>query len=263
MKFSGIICILMAIAAVASPAQSSLEASNSSDSLFQASTINALMIGIFDGTVTFGELGRYGDLGLGTFDALDGEMMEVDGAFYRARSDGNLYLVENSDKTPFAAVTFFEPDLSAHIAGVNMTQAERRIDEMRPSDNLFYAIRIDGTFESVKVRAPHAQSKPYPTLTDALKDQSVFELHNLNGTVVGFWCPEYVNGVNVPGYHLHFVSSDRKSGGHVLDFSAENASIGLDETSGFTMVLPDSSEFSGADLTGGNEAELNAVEGKK
>ena len=46
--------------------------------MFQRSTINALMQGVYDSNTTFeGELKSYGNFGLGTVWALDGEMIEL------------------------------------------------------------------------------------------------------------------------------------------------------------------------------------------
>jgi len=80
------------------------------DVVFQSSTINTLLKGIYDGDVTFGELKRNGDFGLGTFNALDGEMIGLAGTFYQIKADGVAYPVEDSVKTPFAGVSFFAPD---------------------------------------------------------------------------------------------------------------------------------------------------------
>ena len=77
--------------------------------IFQASTIDALLDGNYEGDVSFAELGACGDFGLGTFDALDGEMVGLDGAFYQVKADGRAYEVDGRMKTPFAVVTFFEP----------------------------------------------------------------------------------------------------------------------------------------------------------
>ncbi len=56
--------------------------------LFQASTIGALLEGAYDGDLSFAELAEHGDLGLGTLNGLDGEMIALDGRFYRADVEG-------------------------------------------------------------------------------------------------------------------------------------------------------------------------------
>ncbi|MBM3118749.1 MAG: acetolactate decarboxylase [Chloroflexi bacterium] len=80
------------------------------DILFQVSTIEALSKGVYDGDVSFKDLKKHGDFGIGTFDGLDGEMVALAGEFYQIKADGKAYAVEDTMVTPFAIVTFFEPD---------------------------------------------------------------------------------------------------------------------------------------------------------
>ena len=231
------------------------------ETLFQTSVISALMQGVYDGTMTFKDLGAHGDFGLGTVQALDGEMIGLDGQFYQVKSNGIAYRVNDSMKTPFAEVAFFKPEETIALNGTsNLTELESRLDGRLATRNLFYGIRIDGTFDYVKTRSVPVQSKPYPPLSEAVKAQKVFEFHDVKGTIVGFRCPDYVNGVNVPGYHLHFITLDRSAGGHLLDFNLENASIKVDSLSEFEMALPGSEEFYQADLAEDQQAALAKVE---
>jgi acetolactate decarboxylase len=239
--------------------QGSLATSN--DTLFQTSPISSLMQGVYDGTMTFKNLSAYGDFGLGTVEALDGEMIELDGQFYQVKSDGVAYHLNDSMKTPFAEVTFFKPDETIALNGpANLTKLNNYLDGKLASLNLFYAIRIDGTFDYIKTRSVPIQTKPYPTLSEAVKGQKIFEFHNVTGTIVGFRCPDFVNGINVPGYHMHFITADRSTGGHLLDLRLENANIKVDDLSDFEMVLPNNQEFYQADLSENQQAALNKVE---
>ena len=251
------IAAVLALAAIFVPGSAAF----SNDTMFQTSTINALMQGVYDGNTTFKELNSYGDFGLGTVQALDGEMIELDGQFYQVKSDGIAYHLNDSMKTPFAEVTFFKPDETIELNGTdNLTQLENYVDGRLVTKNLFYAIRIDGTFDYVKTRSVPVQSKPYVPLSEAIKAQKIFEIHNITGTIVGFRCPAYVSGVNVPGYHMHFITANRSAGGHLLDFRLENASIKVDDLSEFEMVLPNMEEFYKADLSGNEQATVKTVE---
>jgi len=247
-----------------SPAVSSaLEDPN--DVLFQPSVITALMQGVFDGSMTYEELSSHGDFGLGTFNGLDGEMVEVDGQFYQVKADGAVYPVNSSMKTPFAIVTYFTPDkeMNFHASGngsINLTMLQRYLENQMPSKNIFYAIRIDGVFDYIKTRSVPAQVKPYPTLTEAVKNQSIFEMFNQSGTVIGFWSPAYASGINLAGYHFHFLNNKRTAGGHVLDLRLKNASIALDYTPEFFVNLPNEIEFLQADLGGTNQGDLKKAE---
>ena len=232
--------------------------------LFQASTINALLEGVYDGEITYGELKQHGDFGIGTFNGLDGEMIGLDGMFYQVKSDGVAYAVADSMKTPFAAVTFFEADKEVALdQSVDYEQLRHFLDQMLPTQNIFYAIKIEGTFTYIKTRSVPGQHKPYPPLVEVVKHQPTFEFHDVTGTMVGFRCPAYVKGVNVPGYHLHFITEDKKGGGHVLDCRIQDVTIGIDYTSGFYLTLPEASTFYETDLSKEKELELEQVEKEK
>lgn len=256
---------LVVVAGCSSPSGSAHYAGNpvaGRETLTQVSTINALMAGVYDGVMSSGQLRGYGDFGIGTFDKLDGEMIVLDGNVYQVRADGIAYAVADTVSTPFAAVTYFDTDLQQNLAsGMNLAEFHKYLDGIVPTANTFYAIRIEGTFNYVKTRSVPAQEKPYPVLSEVTQKQSVFEFNDASGTIVGFKCPQYVNGVNVPGYHLHFLTADRKAGGHVLEFTVQEATVSVDETSNFLMLLPgEGSDFYKIDLTGDKQAELEKAE---
>ena len=224
------------------------------ETLTQVSTINSLMAGHFDGMVSFGELKPYGDFGIGTFHSLDGEMIELEGKVYQARVDGHVYQATDALKTPFAAITWFEPDEEWEISGTGSLEAIQKQLNMKIEKDFFYAIRIRGDFDYVKTRSVTSQ-KPYPPLTEEVKRQKVFEKSDVRGTLVGIYCPEFMNGLNVPGYHFHFLSDDHAFGGHVLEAQVKKATVIVDKTTGFHMILP-------ADFSAGasKKGDIAAVE---
>ena len=233
----------------------------SNDVLFQTSTISALLEGVYDGEVTFEELKRHGDFGIGTFNDLDGEMIGLDGEFYQVKADGVAYPVDDSMKTPFANVTFFEADNSVPLnEPLDYKGLEEYLDKILPTESIFYAVRIDGTFKYIKTRSVPGQKKPYPRLVEVVKNQAIFEFHDVEGTMVGMRCPAYVNGINVPGYHIHFIDKERKSGGHLLECQIGNVKVDVDYTSEFYMALPKKGEFYKANLAEDKQAELEKVE---
>jgi acetolactate decarboxylase len=229
--------------------------------LFQTSTLQALMAGVYDGDLTFAALARHGDFGLGTFDALDGEMVALDGTFYQIKADGRVYPVTGAMKTPFAAVTFFKAGRT-HMIEMPLTyqQLLDYVDKLLPSPNLPYAIRVDGRFTSVKTRSIPRQQKPYPPLAQAAQKQAVFELANVKGVIVALRSPAYLAGVNMAGYHCHFITADRRAGGHLLDCRVEGATVAVDALPNFYLRLPDSQEFLQSDLTGDRRRELEKIE---
>jgi len=232
------------------------------DVLWQTATIGSLVEGVYDGEVTLAELARHGDVGLGTFNALDGEMVVLDGRVYQVRDDGRAYLPDpKATKTPFAAVTFFDSDRSITVDEPwDYPTLRRRIDDALDSLNVPYAVRIDGEFSSLKVRSIPRQQPPYRRLAEAIKHQTVFEHKDVAGTMVGFRLPGYLGGANVAGWHLHFLTADRKAGGHVLAFRVRKARVHLDLTDRFHLALPDTGRFYQADLSGRGGDDVRKAE---
>ncbi len=207
--------------------------------VFQISTITALMQGEYDGRTTFAQLKEHGDFGLGTVNGLDGEVIALDGTFFQIRSDGKVYPIDDSEKTPFAVVTFFKPGLVLPLKkATNFAQLQESLDSLVPSTNSLLAVRIDGEFTYLKVRSVPRQQKPYAKLEDALKDETVFELRNVRGSMVGFRFPSCMDGINVAGYHFHFITRDRKAGGHVLDCGFQGLQAEVAGIPRLELVLP-------------------------
>lgn len=231
-------------------AGASLHAQEKGETVFQTSTLSALMEGVYEGNTTFGELKKEGDFGLGTLNGLDGEMVGFGGKFYQITSDGKAHEIPDAAVTPFAVVTFFEADKTVSIDGpLECKDLEKYILSLLPSDNIFYAIKIDGRFESMKTRSVPKQSEPFPPLAEVVKKESVFELGSVEGTIAGYWFPEYLSGVNAAGFHFHFLTADEKTGGHVLDCKAGKVRIGIDYNDDLQISLPKTENFLDADIS--------------
>jgi acetolactate decarboxylase len=169
--------------------------------------------------------------------------------------------VGDEKKTPFAVVTFFDVDKSATLdEALAYEELQRFLDELVPTENIFQAIKIEGAFEHVKTRSVPKQHKPYPPLVEVVKDQPTCEFHEVTGTLVGFRYPGYAAGMNVPGHHFHFITADRKAGGHVFDCRSRRVAIEVDLTPEFHMELPSRGDFLDANLAGDREEEINKVE---
>jgi acetolactate decarboxylase len=227
--------------------------------LFQTSTIDALLDGNYDGDVSFAQLAERGDFGLGTLDALDGEMISLDGSFYQIRSDGRVYPVDGQTKTPFAVVTFFEPDLSRTLEQTDLTGLCASVDRSFDS-SVCCAVRVDGRFEYVKTRSVPRQRKPYPPLVDVVKNQPVFELSDVQGSLVGFRFPDYAQGLNVAGYHFHFITADRRSGGHVLECRLTKGELRVDREGDLRIELPSGVSLPIPDQTSAKRDTLDRIE---
>jgi acetolactate decarboxylase len=230
--------------------------------LFQASTIGALLDGAFEGDLSFAELAEHGDLGLGTLNHLDGEMIAIDGGFFRADVDGNVTRIDPRERTPFAVVTTFEPSVEERLPDERLSQEEllARLDELVPDSASSCAVRLDGSFDLVRARSVPRQEPPYRQLTEVVAEQHVFELREAEGTMLGFRFPTYVEGIEVAGYHLHFISDDRSRGGHVLDSRSYGLNVRLDHSNDLHVELPPRVDLGDADLAASTHAAVEAVE---
>lgn len=228
--------------------------------LFQVSTTAALVKGVFSGATTVRELKQHGDFGIGTFEGLDGELILLDGVCYRATADGTLTVAGEDQGVPFAVVTQFSGDDESQLGPVrSLAEIGAFLDELRPSQNVFMAVRADGNLARLSMRAA-CRANPGEDLVTATSHQSEFEAANVPGTLLGFWSPPYARSFNVPGYHFHFVSADRSLGGHVLDLSADILDIALHVESDVHVALPDTAEFLAADLRGDTAEALDIAE---
>jgi acetolactate decarboxylase len=230
--------------------------------IFQTSTIDALLDGAYDGDVTFGALREHGDLGLGTLEACDGEMIAVDGQFFRAAVDGDVAPVPDSTRTPFAVMAWFEPGTRVPIETPHDREALLALLDSRLGDpDACQALRVDGWFEYVRARSVPRQQKPYPPLAEVAKQQHVFAFEDVPGTLVGFRFPDYAQGINVAGYHLHFISDDRTRGGHVLDFRLRDGTLEIDRSSELHLELPAGVDAATPDAAAGKRGLLDRIEG--
>jgi acetolactate decarboxylase len=211
--------------------------------LFQVAPYSAPLHGDFAGDYKFGQLVKHGDFGIGTFNDLDGELIAVDGKFYQYLSDGKLHPIKANQLMPWAAVQYFKPTIHKNLDNVaNFKDLTGILSKTCPNPNTPCAIRIDGNF-SIKYRIVRKQHKPYPPGSEVLKGQVVIERQNVKGTMVGYWSPQYWSVFMAP-VHLHFVTADRSSGGHVLEVNVINGKLSAQPINEVQMYLPNTKSFS-------------------
>jgi acetolactate decarboxylase len=231
MRFHARLAFLVVGCLLASSAGAGESGRRDGDALFQVSTLSALSDGQYDGRLPFRDLESHGNFGLGTFDHLDGEMVAVDGKFFQVRPDGVPTRVQPNETTPFAAVTFFHPDLAFRVEGVTSCATLRDIVQSRlASKDTLYAVKVTGTFLSLRTRSVPRQEKPYVPLAEALEDQVVFDLYSVDATMAGFWLPAVLSEVNAAGFHFHALTRDETAGGHVLDCETLDVRVEIDRT---------------------------------
>ena len=240
------------IQAEAASGEGWMEETPAGDALYQVALLQSLVQGYYDGIVTVGELKLHGDTGIGTFEGVNGEMIVLDGTVYQAVADGSIAVPSEEETVPFSNVTFFDVDETLALGGIaDMAALQAAMNGVvnELGANCFYMVKIEGTFDSIKVRSEYKQEKPYRALDVALaEDQTEFDYEDVRGTVVGLYCPDYMGGLNTPGWHFHFINEDRTRGGHVLQISVREAEAAFDMTDGFEMALSREAAFQDMEL---------------
>lgn len=231
--------------------------------LYQTSTMAALIDAVYDGEMTLDELVTHGNFGLGTFNALDGEMIVSDGVVRQFRAEGIVADAPGHLKTPFACVTNFQPEHEVKIDKPMGKEAfEGLVNGVIDNPNLFGAVRFRGSFERVDTRTVFCQCRPYPGMLEVVAEQPTFTMDHVSGLMLGFRTPPYMQGINVAGYHLHFLSDDHKHGGHVTDYRIQSGILEMARIFDLEIALPHTREFAEANLlpAGLNEA-IRTAEG--
>lgn len=229
------------------------------DVVFQYSTIDALLAGVYDGQLSIDQLKRHGNFGLGTLNRLDGELVVLDGEAYHIAAGGAADLLDGSAMVPFATVMDFDEDAIVSLEPISSLEAlNHAVREHLTSENFFQAIRVDGRFSMVKTRAIPPQNRPYQPLADVVHQQVVVTFAGVEGTLVGFWTPQYMKGLNVPGFHWHFIARDRTRGGHVLDVSFSGLVARIDVGQNLCLQLPEA--IGAIDLAADRSEALEHVE---
>ncbi|MGF6552261.1 acetolactate decarboxylase [Paraburkholderia youngii] len=259
MKNAGVCCCVEEIAR----SFAHLNSAQPESEIYQTSLMSALIDGVYDGSVTIAELLEHGDFGLGTFNDLDGELVAFDSEVHQLREDGSARVAGMGQRTPFAVMTHFRPTICGQLSTtLDKVDVQALIDRMIGSPNLFCAFRIDGHFERVETRTVPRQTKPYRPMLQAIENQPIFTFKSTSGTLVGFRCPPYVQGINVAGFHVHYITDDRKGGGHVLDYRLLEGKLELAKISTLRIDLPHTESFQQATLHSEEmSAAIEAAEG--
>lgn len=230
-----ILVSLMAIAAL-SVFATFQQTPKDSDLLFQASTLDSLLRGSYEGKISAHDLLEHGDFGLGAMEYMDGELVCLDATCYQITSDGMAHEISGQDRIAFAAVVFFEPETTLDVQNPqSLTELKAYLDGNIQNKGIF-AIKVDGFFDDVTARSISKQDKLYVQLSDVVGNQTISKSYNIRGTLVGFYAPDYLKEINVPEYHFHFIADDKKSGGHILDMNLANGTIQISKLNEFHVI---------------------------
>lgn len=197
---------------------------NTDNKIVQISTIQALLLGYLNNVITVKKLKKYGDIGLGTFENVNGEMIILDNVVYKANNKGQIIEADLSEGVPFAAICQTNHCIEFNIENIDsMNSLKTALTNAIEEDfglNSIYVVRLDGHYDLVKARSEKGKKAQHTELSLILKDnQEDFIFENVDGTMVCVYYPDYMDGINAAGWHLHFISKDRTVGGHVFDLS--------------------------------------------
>ena len=237
--------------------------------MYQVSTLQALMLGYSRSVITVEELLRHGDTGLGTFEDVDGEMIVLDGSCYRATNDGTVTEASMDTGVPFASVTRLAGSRAFELGSFQGIDDLKTALTLKVEEdfglNSMHVVRIDGSFEKVSARSETGTRAHHVTLKDALsKTQRDFFVDNVKGSLVCIYYPDHMDGINAAGWHFHFVSEDRKLGGHVFDVKMKEGRALLDKISVIEIRLPSDAAFDTYSLKSASADDVKKVEqGKK
>jgi acetolactate decarboxylase len=214
--------------------------------VYLSAPVSALMKGLYEEDTTIANIKKQGDFGLGTFNDLNGEMVMLDGIVYQLKTDGLTYSVDDTARVPFACVTFFHPTTAENVEqDLDDEVFKNLLERLLPSKNMLYAIRIDGFFSYIKVWSIHKQDN-YRPITEVRP--MAFDFESIEGTLVGFYTPTFIRSLSIPGYHLHFLSADRRHGGHMFQCRPQKVRISIQFVPELKLNLPITLDYLTTDL---------------
>jgi len=235
------------------------------NTLFTAGHASAFIGGLYDAFYTYKDLKLKGDFGLGAPDQLDGEILILKGKIYQTQSSGKTFEVDPNGSTPFSVVNFFKTDRVLKVTKtLHKNQLYAYLDSVLTNKNAIYAIHIYGEFDLIRTRAfPKVTQKPYTPLAEMLSLQHFFNFERINGDLVGYYIPAFMEGENISGYHFHFLSVDKQHGGHIIELLTNRITIEIDQLSNFNVALPQTTAFKNFDFKKDRTEEVKKVENGK
>ena len=233
--------------------------------IYQVSTLQALALGYSRAVITVGELIEHGDLGLGTFEDVNGEMIVLDGECFRADEEGKVWRADLDMGVPFASVAKAGQGPEVHVEDIpNIEDLKEKLTIKIEEDfglNCMHVARIDGRFTRVCARSEAPYRSHHVELKDILSEtQKDFVFEDITGTMICIYYPDYMDGINAPGWHVHFLSEDRTKGGHVFDLEIKDANIQLTKLDEIEIRLPNSPAFDTYALKEASGSDIKQVE---
>lgn len=233
--------------------------------MYQVSTLQALAMGYTRSVITVGDLRAHGDIGLGTFEHVDGEMIMVDNTCYRAIEDGSVEKAPDTMGVPFASVAPMVGSRTFAVDPMPNIDTLKEFLTLRIEEgfglNSMHVIRIDGHFRKVDARSESGYRSQHITLKEVLSvTQRDFIFEEISGTLVCVYYPDYMDGINAAGWHLHFISQDRTQGGHVFDLDMTAGDATLMKIDCIEIQMPCDPAFDVYSLKDSSQDDIKEVE---
>lgn len=231
---------------------------------YQTGSIASLLSGCYDGDRTIADIMQHGDFGLGTINAVDGELVIDQGQCYHCSANGTAQLADPNTLSPFCVVTTFSATQCVRLNTFsNMNELFAQFDNHIGSRrNQMHALRIEAQFDRIQARSECAQPKPYRPLAETLpKLQTQLEWHNISGVLVITYFPDFMESINARGYHVHFISRERSVGGHVFDCQLnQQSNVEICHVDRLTMDSINNKLYNSSTITPASKASSDAVE---
>ena len=236
--------------------------------MYQISTLQALALGYTRSVVRTDELLSHGNTGLGTFEDVNGEMIVIDRHCYQAAEKGSVTEMPPDTGVPFASVANLQGDRVFTLSEIpDIEHLKMELNLKIEEDfglNSMHIAKIEGDFERVDARSESAYRSHHVELKDILgKTQKSFCFEQIRGTMVCIYYPDYMDGINAPGWHLHCISEDRKWGGHVFDLQMRRGEVFLDKINRIEIQLPSEPAFDTYSLKEALQQDIKEVEQSK
>ena len=199
----------------------------------QIETVHDLFAGRYEAVTTVGEAFADAVVGLGVAEAVDGEIVHVDGVTWRIPADGVPRIAPPDLGMPFSvAASGGTPVTRSVPTGASLPDLTALVDDVLIAESLHHdylvaAVTVVGEFERVLLRSEHPQEPPYKPLGNpgAVTGEVRFELAPWTGTLAGFRFPDVSDDVVIPGLHLHGIAADHGSGGHCHELAVVSATL--------------------------------------
>ena len=233
--------------------------------MYQVSTLQALAMGYTRAVVNVEELLLHADTGLGTYENINGEMIIADGICYRAKENGSVEIAGQAMGVPFASGSFLRDSRCFYLGfvvdiGSLKSELTVKIEEHFGLNSMHMA-RIDGVFKKIDARSEQGYRSQHVSMKSILeKTQKDFVFENIRGTLVCVYFPDFMDGINAPGWHVHFLSEDRTHGGHVFDMVMEQGNVRMDKINRIEIQLPNTPAFDTYSLKEASQDEIRHVE---